>query len=197
MHAPDDPAAIIEDIYRRLDAGVRDRESPLHTPSLGTIGLDGTPRQRIVVLRAFDAQEPCLRIHTDSRSAKVAELAADPRASLLFYDHGAAVQIRIEGRATVHGTDAIADAAWEASRRLSRICYGQQPGPGAALQAPGAFDLPETDEAIAAGRVNFRAVLVRPLALEWLHLRHGAHRRLRLAFEPGARLPSTARWLAP
>ncbi len=192
-----EPALILDDIANRLAQGVRDRGSPFHTPALATIGLDGAPRHRVVVLRAWDPHQPSLRVHTDSRSAKVAEIAADPRVSLLFYDPEAAIQVRVQGRATLHADDGLADGAWEASRRLSRLCYGQEPGPGAPLADADAFALPADDAAIAAGRAHFRAVSIAVEAMDWLHLRHGGHRRLRLSWSPGVSTPVAAGWIAP
>ncbi len=72
--------------FGRLAEGARDGRSPFRTPALATLGRDGAPQLRTVVLRGFDPAARSLSIHTDRRSAKVAELAADPRAALHVYD---------------------------------------------------------------------------------------------------------------
>lgn len=189
----EDLAAIREAALALLARGAADRRAPAHTPSLATVGLDGRPRLRTVVLRSVEPG-PVLRIHTDRRSAKVAEIAADPRVALHVYDAGEAVQLRIDAVATLHRGDAVADAAWVASRPMSRICYGMEPGPGAPLPAGGAFTLPGDPDAVEAGRSAFVVILCRVTALEWLHLAASGHRRAR--FTVGGE-ENGGRWLAP
>ena len=53
------------------------------TMTLATIGLDGYPSARTVLLSAFDGER--LHFHTDTRSRKAAELAAVPRASVTIH----------------------------------------------------------------------------------------------------------------
>jgi pyridoxamine 5'-phosphate oxidase len=112
--------------------------------------------------------------------------------SLLFYDHGERVQLRVDGTAALHHGDAVAALAWQGSQRMSRVCYGAVPGPGGLIAAHDAFTLPETDQAVAAGEVNFGAVVVHILGLEVLCLK--ALRNQRAAFDLQA---DTATWLAP
>jgi hypothetical protein len=184
----------LAEAWRLMARGVADRRHGFHHPAVATVGLDGRPRVRTVILRGADAAARALRFHTDVRSAKVAELAREPRASLLFYDAGAKAQVRIEGRATVHADDAVADAAWAGSRPMSRACYGTMPAPGGAIPAGDAFVLPEPESPeTAAGRANFRAVILVAESLEWLHLGHGGHRRA--LYDWGGGPP--ARWLVP
>ncbi len=190
-----DPALrdMLETAFRLLARGTADRRSPCHTPSVATIGEDGTPRARIVVLRAFDPAVPSLRFHTDVRSPKWRELAAKPEVALLFYDPGAKLQVRAEAVAALHHGDADADAAWTTSQPMSRVCYGTSPAPGTAIASGDAFSLPETDDAIAAGRINFGAVVCRIRRLDVLHLDHSGHRRAAFDFVAGV----TGSWLAP
>lgn len=188
----DDLAEMLAHAWACLARGVADRRSAFHTLTVATIGGDGRPRLRSVVLRAAEPSAARLRFHTDARSDKVAELAADPRIALHGYDAGAKLQIRIEGRASIHGEDALADAAWAASRPMSRECYGTQPAPGSAIPGPGAFSLPQDEAACDAGRVNFRAVVVAAETLETLYLAHSGHRRARFDLRTGE-----GEWLAP
>jgi pyridoxine/pyridoxamine 5'-phosphate oxidase len=174
--------------------GVADRRSPFHSPMVATVGLDGRPRARVVILRGCSQSERRVRFHTDMRSAKAAELLQNPFIALTGYDHGAKIQIRLEGRASLHREDALADAAWEGSRPFSRICYGVAPGPGTRIGEGGAFALPAGDDEIAGGRAHFCAVQVAVESLEWLYLAHSGHRRARYTFAGDA---VTATWLAP
>ncbi len=183
----DDLAATREHAFALLARGVADRRSAFHTPTLATIGADGAPRLRTLVLRGFDAPTRTLRLHTDLRAGKCAELAADPRAALHIYDAHAQLQLRLSGRAVLHAHDAVAEAAWAASREFSRMCYAIGPAPGTPIDAP-----PAAPSDAAAGRPHFAVLALRFDALEWLWLDASGHRRARFAFDP-----DSATWLVP
>lgn len=174
-----DLAALHSDIGALLARAVKDRRSAFHTPVIATRGVDGLPKARIVVLRAYDPAAGTLRFHTDKRGNKIAELAADPHLSFAFYDSHARIQIRVETRAHVHADDATADAAWAGSQRMSRVCYGVTPAPGTPIPSADEFHLPDNDETIAAGRSNFTAIVCTIMNLEYLFLRHEGHQRAR------------------
>ncbi len=201
MNAPlpayyDDLEASLANALGQLSRGVADRRSPFHHPVVATIGADGCPRLRTVILRGFDVPTRTLRFHTDRRSQKVAELTAEPRISWLGYDPGAKIQLRIEGRAVLHTDDALADAAWQAAKLFSRQCYGIAPGPGTPLESGSDFALPETTEAgTAPGRAHFAAVVVTMASLEWLYLAAQGHRRARFMWDAQGTVSSS--WLAP
>jgi hypothetical protein len=189
MSDPPTLASCLERAFALLAEGVTNRRSPFHTPTLATIGLDGAPRARTLVLRGFDPAARTLRLHTDARSAKVAELAAEPRCALHGYDAAGGLQLRLTGRATVHD-DAVAEAAWQASRPSSRACYAIAPGPGTPVAEP-----PPAPRDPEAGRRHFRAILLRFERLEWLDLAASGHRRARFAW-PAEGPPATT-WLVP
>ncbi len=190
----DDLSGSLVHAWRMLVRGVADRRSPCHAPTVATIGSDGRPRLRTVILRGADPENWTLRFHTDRRSDKVRELGEDHRISLLAYDPGAKIQIRVEGVAKVHTDDAVADAAWGASRSFSQICYGSAPAPGQAIANGGAFSLPDQTDDVAQGRANFAAVQLSVASLEWLYLAHAGHRRARyMRTAEGAE----STWLAP
>ncbi|PYY32388.1 pyridoxal 5'-phosphate synthase [Curtobacterium sp. MCBD17_030] len=65
------------------------------TMTLSTIGLDGYPSARTVLLSQFDGQR--LHFHSDTRSRKAAELAAVPRASVTIVWPEAARQLVVTG----------------------------------------------------------------------------------------------------
>ncbi|MDO9498548.1 pyridoxamine 5'-phosphate oxidase family protein [Falsiroseomonas sp.] len=190
MNEARDLDATLAEAFRLIARGVADRRHPFHTPTLATLAADGAPSARTVVLRGFDAATRQLRIHTDRRAAKVAELNAQPRASLHMYDHGAAVQLRLSCLATLHADDAVAQSGWAASRDFSRMCYAIQPAPGTPCAEP-----PPAPADAEAGRPNFCVVLLRIDRLEWLHLAAAGHRRAHFAWSgPGG---PEAGWLVP
>jgi hypothetical protein len=182
----------LAEAWRLLAAGVADRRSGFHTLAVATIGQDGRPRARTVVLRGCDPVAATLRFHTDARAGKIAELERDRRIALHSYDAARKIQIRIEGVARIHADDAVADAAWAGSRDFSKVCYGIAPGPGTPIIAPGAYSMPTDTEEVAAGRADFRAVVIAATTLEWLYLAHAGHRRALFDLASGE-----GRWLAP
>ncbi len=195
-HRPDfadDLDATLRHAWACLTRGVKDRRSPFHTPSIATLGLDGRPRMRTVVLRAVDVAARNFRFHTDIRGLKVAEIKRDPRVALHVYDARDKFQLRMEGRAEIVGEGETADAAWDGSRMMSRACYATQPAPGTEMDAPDGFALPKSDAEINAGRENFSAVVVTVERIETLYLDHAGHRRA--AFDLAAQ--GTGVWLTP
>jgi hypothetical protein len=173
----DDLAGTFAELWRLLAEGAAQGRSGFHLPALATLGAEGTPRLRTVVLRAADRSAGTLRFHCDRRSDKAAEILANPACALAAYDEAAKIQIRVEGRATLHTDDAVAEAAWAGSRAMSRVCYAAEPGPGTALPAGGAYTLPDEASAVPLGRPHFAAVIVRAERLDLLYLDRRGHRR--------------------
>jgi len=66
--------------------------------TLATLGADGRPSARVVLLKAADARG--FTFYTNYSSRKARELAAHPYAALLFYWPELERQIRIEGAVT-------------------------------------------------------------------------------------------------
>ena len=192
---------VLDGLWLLLEEGVRNRDHGFHLPAVASLGRDGRPAVRTVVLRGVERNDRILRFHSDRRSPKLAELAAEPRLSLLFYDPAELTQLRIAARASIHGSDAVADAAWRETRLFSRRCYLQEPGPSQPVAGPTsalppefAERAPEPDES-EAGRPNFAVVLCRIEAIDWFYLNARGHRRARFAWDGEGRLE--ADWLAP
>lgn len=192
MTSIDDPAldAILAAAWQALGAAVADRASPMRTPALATVGCDGRPAVRTVVLRGVDPARRRLVVHTDARSVKTTELAARPHVALLAYDPGAALQLRIEGEATLRHRDDVTRTAWASLAPASRAAYRTDPAPGQPVAHWSRVSL--VPEAAAADRLM--VVEIALAALDWLHLSMPRHRRARFRWH-GSRLD--AAWLAP
>ena len=83
-----------------------------HAMTLATATPDGRPSARIVLLRDFDERGFCF--YTNYQSRKGDELAANPRAALVFWWDKLERQVRIEG--TVERTSRAESEAYFASR---------------------------------------------------------------------------------
>lgn len=86
--------------------------------TLATVGTDGGPDARIVLLKGLDQHG--LVFYTNYESRKGDELKADPRAALVFHWKSLQRQIRVQGR-VLRVTPEEADAYFASRQRLSKI----------------------------------------------------------------------------
>ncbi len=96
---------------------------PLHPPepdamALATVGVDGRPSARIVLLKHFDENGFVFHSHYESRKGE--ELAHNPSAALLFYWPAQLRQVRIEGSAE-RADPAESDAYFSSRPRGSQL----------------------------------------------------------------------------
>jgi pyridoxamine 5'-phosphate oxidase len=182
-----DLPACLHHAWLLLGRATQDRKSAFHAPVVATHSADG-PQARVLVLRAVDKAKKNLTFHTDTRSEKIAELAADSRVAVTFYDAAKKLQLRINGRATLHGADALADARWQAARPSSLRCYlGAQPGavsPQPSSGLPSALEGREPLEGeLQAGRAHFAVLQVAIERIDWLYLHSLGQRRARFVWQ--------------
>ena len=86
--------------------------------TLATVGPDGAPDARIVLLKGQDSRG--LVFYTNYESRKGKELASDPRAALVFHWKSLQRQVRVEGRVE-SVTPEEADAYFLSRPRLSKV----------------------------------------------------------------------------
>lgn len=176
------PASLWQLCSSRFAVGSQSARDPFHLLTVATTSSVGSPDQRTVVLRSFDAELREISFHTDIRSSKVAQLAAVPQVSLHWYDAVARVQVRIAATATIHHGDTRAEQAWNDSRTTSRACYTAANAPGTAVEVfPTAPPIPLDDD--RQGLVHFAVVTCTFSAIEVLSLHAAGHQRVRLLLE--------------
>ena len=195
----DDLDAIAGFAWAELVNAATDRDSQLRHAQLATIGAQGWPQSRTVILRHGDAERREVGFHTDRRSAKLAEMVADTSVALTAYDRARGLQVRLWGQANPHMGDTRAEAAWATLPPPLRTPYRAQHPPGTPLDAPEVAeairtpDNPDNPDSPDNGFENFAFVVIRVVRLEWLQLRPTGHRRAR--FEWTTRWEG--RWLTP
>ena len=86
--------------------------------ALATVGPDGTPSQRMVLLKGYDADGFVFYTNYDSRKGQ--HLTAHPKAALLFHWKSLRRQVRLEGPVS-QTTPAEADAYFATRQRGSQI----------------------------------------------------------------------------
>lgn len=113
-----DPIAIFQDAFaraRRVDRALLPEPSAM---SLATVGSDGSPTLRIVLLKGVD--EDGFVFYTNLASRKGRDLRVQPRAALCFYWSALDLQIRIDGKVT-QVSDEEADEYFASRPRGSQI----------------------------------------------------------------------------
>jgi pyridoxamine 5'-phosphate oxidase len=88
----DDPIALFDEWL--LQAGETETNDP-NAMSLATVGADGQPDVRIVLLKGLS--EAGFAFYTNSESAKGVQLAETPKAALCFHWKGLRRQVRVRG----------------------------------------------------------------------------------------------------
>jgi pyridoxamine 5'-phosphate oxidase len=159
-------------LWQELQRAAVDRHHDWRTPVLATTGLDGLAQARTVVLREVRQPQAQLLMYTDARSPKVAELLAQPVASLLCWSTRLNWQLRLQLRFEVSQNDEEANAAWERVRQSpSANDYLAARAPGSALAGAHEALLDTPQIAVLRGQV---------IAMDWLELARAGHRRARL-----------------
>lgn len=191
---------IESDCWKLLVRAAADAKSDFRLPVLGTQTPTSTA-QRIVVLRATDAEARTLLIHTDARSAKVRQLKNHPVAALLFYDKAKKVQLRVTAAATIHTDDEIADQLWQSESATSLKGYLGPLTPGSVCATAEHNLHPEFLESIPdrsqleVARPNFATIRFQVVQFDWLQLNRSGHLQAQFTYAEGQSVART--WTAP
>lgn len=159
-------------IWTELQRATQDRHHEWRTPVLATVGADGLPQARSVVLRHADAKLSRLHIYTDSRSPKVAELIAKPAATLVFWSKRLSWQLRLRAQMSVQTSGPEVQAVW------ARVSQSAAAGDYLSANAPG--DALPTEQASGSEPTSTHhlAVLTAQVQeIDWLELARSGHRR--------------------
>jgi pyridoxamine 5'-phosphate oxidase len=117
-YLPDAPPA---DPWTLVDAWLPANDEPARpTMTVATLD-DGRPDARIQLLSAFDHDG--FLFHTDARSRKVAQLAADPAVALVLHLAADLHQLVVQGRAEPAGAEADAIAYARRSPYLQQLAW--------------------------------------------------------------------------
>ena len=162
--------------FKVLENAIENRRNLFHTPVLSTLS-DSKINSRVIVLRGFDPEKRALRIHTDSRSRKIKDISENSDATLLGYDPGLKIQLKLHGSIDTHYQDKIADLAWRDSQEMSKVCYSVSESPGKSIDDPRNYDVDAENININEGYKNFAVINFHFSSLEFLYLRSSGHRR--------------------
>lgn len=158
-------------------------------PVLATVGCNGSPNGRVLVLRSADPVIWQATLHTDSRAEKVAELALNDTAMLVFYDHEAGVQLRLKGKVSLVTDQSERETIWAALPASNRPNYRSSLPTGTEIGTPDdSIDLPDH----SSGFENFSVLGFTAETADILQLSRTGNRRYRLDIATG-----TGSWLVP
>jgi pyridoxine/pyridoxamine 5'-phosphate oxidase len=123
---------VLNEIWKNLEDASRSR-SPFNFLQFGTVGLDGSPQIRTVVLRACDVRSRSIAFVTDTRSPKVAEIRRDGRVGLLGYDPQSSVQLRLSGVAAIVANEVERLEVWQRLRPSTLKMFDAASAPSTVL----------------------------------------------------------------
>jgi pyridoxamine 5'-phosphate oxidase len=173
--------AIEAAIWRELESAVVKPDHAWRTATLATVG-DGYADARTVVLREIDVARRELLIYTDARSAKVAQIAACPQATLVLWSPVLEWQLRCRATLSVETSGLALSSRWARIKLTpgARDYLSPLP-PGTPLTVP-AHDL--------VPLVQFAVITATLDTLDWLELGAEGHRRAIFGCGP-------AHWVQP
>ncbi|WP_051284423.1 pyridoxamine 5'-phosphate oxidase family protein [Nisaea denitrificans] len=181
--------ALISRASELFSAAPGNPQSPFRYPVLATIGRDGSPNGRILVLRTADPMAWQVTLHSDSRAEKVSELAGNDAAMLVFYDHEASLQLRLKGAIDRSTDSAVREAIWAELPASNRPNYRASLPTGSPISAAGDGIDPA---AAQSGYENFDVLTFSAKTVDILQLSRNGNRRYRLDVALG-----TGSWLVP
>ena len=153
----------VDALWDLLLIGKNKSKSEFHQGYIATYN-NNYPSIRTVVLRHVNKSKNTISFHTDIRSKKIEELKDNNKLSMLFYDHGKKIQLKISGDAIIHNENDQSRNAWDQSRSFSKKCYIVENAPGTSSDKPVSGYLPEheqdlpNEDVLEKGYANFTLV---------------------------------------
>ena len=171
-------------IWQELRSACAQRDHDWRSATLATVGLDGGPQARTVILREADEATGRLAFFTDRRSPKVAELGREPRACLVFWCRRLRWQLRVRVQVSLEFDGDAVEATWLRLRDSAAAGdYLAPAAPGTRLAISDGTD--RADRADQGDRADHPRLAEHQLciaraaieAIDWLELAAAGHRR--------------------
>lgn len=163
---------LLETIWQSLTDAATLPGHGLTLMNIATIGHNGGPRARSVILRDFARSPERLGFATHAHSEKVVEIRANSTVAATCYDRERSLQLRLEGTATVVEDDGERWRAWQRLAPHSQQQYVSLAVPGASVTT---HEELREDPSTAFQRFAWISLELR--RLEWLDLSAEPHAR--------------------
>ena len=162
----------LKEALTEVRLGVLKKGHPFRYCTFGTVGDNSTAELRTVVLRQV-TEDFKLRIYTDGRSNKMAQLTENPIACLLFYHPKKLLQIKIKGEVRAITNLEELQKYYSGVQPNSRKDYTTTKPPGTEISGPDQVAYLEDEN-------HFTILEIEPKTLEFLQLKRPNH--IRIAF---------------
>lgn len=169
---------ILAKVWSDLSIPVGGIPNPFRLMQLATINTEGQPKVSTVVLRHADESARSIIFYVDKRSAKFAEILAEPRVGITSVDPSGKRQLRIEGLGESLSDVSLLAKHWEQVRGRTQALFRHGRIPGEAISSPSS-----AYEAHMDGFENFAVVVVHLRKIEWLDLTQAIHQRARFTVQ--------------
>ena len=128
------PENLVSRVWQELSRASNDRHHAWRRPAFATLGVNGFPQVRTIVLRHADQTRSTLRAYTDSRSPKCQEILKCNQAQLVFWSERLRWQLRVSVRASVYHEGEVVEKAWASvSQSHASKDYLAKQAPGSAI----------------------------------------------------------------
>ena len=166
---------IFDSLEKEIRRGALDKKHPFRFVTLATQAKEQIGLRYVVLRKVTKPFE--LMVYTDARTEKCKHIAERPQLSFLFYHPGQKLQVRIDGAATLHHDDDVANAEWKNVQGIGQRAYSPQRAPGSTISTPEeAHDWPDEID----GK-HFAVIVCHPRTIEALQLNQLAHLRVRFS----------------
>lgn len=155
----------VQHIWQHLHQATADKHHPFRTVAVATNGAQG-PENRMMIMRQFEPSG-CVTLFTDSRTAKVAALAATAQAALLWWSPRHRLQVRMQ--VLLQALDEATSRELQPGKDFATRDYRSTQPPGTPIADPPAVEWGE--------EVHFRAYQSRPVRADLLQLSKPNHLR--------------------
>ena len=169
---------LLEEIKQDLKNGLTEKNHPLRYCTLATVGLDRVARLRTVVIRNM-TDDFVFSIYTDKRSKKIIHIKENKMVSMLFYDPGKLMQIKIEGTAVINKNHEVLKALWKKVDAASQKDYTTALPPGSTVKDPELVEFLRDED-------YFCLLEIHPFKIEYLRLKRPHHLRVRYSYKEGS-----------
>lgn len=171
--------------WQLLAEGVTSHKKPFHFGTFVNVSNGIIPEARTVILRSAKKEKLQLSLNADIRSKKIEQLRNNNNCAWLFYDEKSRMQIRCNGKATIHFGTKETEETWNNLRIESQLTYALRAMPSSHLQQPELIEMQrEADaEILAFAKNNFSIVTTKVSRMELVLLSYKGNRRALFDYE--------------